>query len=138
MLILTDKALAAAKVDYATAIALLQPAEGELIVHVRQELGPSDYVPPPSLTDGGGSLRHTDRASSDVDQLVPTEEPPKSTEHPQAETRGYSFADLEQMAEKQRLTLTCSDGVYTVQGVMGMSHFRSASDCVAALRYGRW
>jgi hypothetical protein len=138
MLILTDRALAEAKVDFRTAVALLEPAEGTLIVHVRQELGPSDYVPPPS-TDGGGGLRHTHEGEPQAERPVPTEEPPKSTGHPMPEDLGHTLMALSDEAKKRRLDLVClGQGVYSLQGVMGQRFYSTLGQVAAALRFNRW
>ncbi len=135
MLVLTDKTLAAAEVDFATAVALMEPPEGELIVHVRQELGPDDYVPP---DDGGASLRHTHEGEPQAPASVPTIEPTNVSQHPQAEDRGYTLADAEEMARQQRMSLVYTGSVYVLTNVFGSKFYSTLAQVVGALRYGRW
>jgi hypothetical protein len=128
VLVVDDKHLWATGLDYPTAVALMEPADGELIVHVTRI---SD--------DGGGSLRQTDRASSDVYQLVPTEEPPKSTGTRCLKTWGTRSWALSDEAKKRRLDLVClGQGVYSLQGVMGQRFYSTLGASGRALRFNRW
>jgi hypothetical protein len=73
VIVISDGTLKAAGLGYDEAIGLLKPADGELVVHVREEL---DDIPLPgirSLNDfGGDTLRPTDRASAEWPWPVPT------------------------------------------------------------------
>jgi hypothetical protein len=79
VIVITDKTLKAAGIGFREAVGLLEPPEGELVVHVRQEL---DDISSPGIQSlkpeddfGGDNLRHSYRASAPVEDTVPTEEP---------------------------------------------------------------
>ena len=79
MIVITDKTLRAAGIGFREAVGLLEPPEGELVVHVTQEL--DDISLPvvvglkPEDDFGGDNLRHSYRASAPVEDTVPTKEP---------------------------------------------------------------
>jgi hypothetical protein len=79
VIVITDKVLKAAGLGFSEAVGLLEPPEGELVVHVRQELDDiSSLVIAPldeSLELGGGTVRHAYRASAPAAEAVPTKEP---------------------------------------------------------------
>jgi hypothetical protein len=76
VIVISDGTLKAAGLGYDEAIGLLKPADGELVVHVREEL---DDIPLPGIRSlkpeddfGGDTLRPTDRASAEWPWPVPT------------------------------------------------------------------
>jgi hypothetical protein len=76
VIVISDGTLKAAGLGYDEAIGLLKPADGELVVHVREEL---DDIPLPGIRSlkpeddfGGGTVRPTDRASAEWPWPVPT------------------------------------------------------------------
>jgi hypothetical protein len=76
VIVISDGTLKAAGLGYDEAIGLLKPADGELVVHVREEL---DDIPLPGIRSmkpeddfGGGTVRQTDRASAEWPWPVPT------------------------------------------------------------------
>jgi hypothetical protein len=79
VIVITDKTLRAAGIGFREAVGLLEPPEGELVVHVTQEL--DDISLPvvvglkPEDDFGGDTLRHSYRASAPVEDTVPTKEP---------------------------------------------------------------
>ena len=79
MIVITDKVLKAAGLGFSEAVGLLEPPEGELVVHVTQELDDisSPVIAPLKPQDdfGGGSLRNTHRASAAAEPELPTIEP---------------------------------------------------------------
>lgn len=153
MLILADKALRAAGLDFATAVGLMAPAEGELVIHVRQELDDSAPpepqtgdidVPPPAGLPGetlpvipGAAADRTSAAEpqADVDSVYTSTAPaPSST----VDYRGFDFRAAERMAKEQRLDLVMVGGVYTLSSVLGQRHYSSLADVVQALRLRRY
>jgi hypothetical protein len=85
MIVIDGKVTRAAGIDFPTAIALMEPAEGELVVCIRREtLGPDDpvsslVVAEPEATErlhadelGGHGVRRTHRASVPYDDELPT------------------------------------------------------------------
>lgn len=128
MLIVDDKTLAAAGVDYATALALLKPAAEEVVVHVTR-------IP----ADGGDGVRLTYEGPPEAELDVPTIKPPTpaATAHPMPEVdRGFS--ELADMARDRRLTLTQVGGVYTLIGAFKMMHFHSLAQVHDAMRHNRY
>jgi hypothetical protein len=79
VIVITDKVLKAAGLGFSEAVGLLEPPEGELVVHVRQELdGDSSLVVAPLKPGddfGGVDVRHAYRASTAAAEAVPTKEP---------------------------------------------------------------
>jgi hypothetical protein len=79
VIVITDKVLKAAGLGFSEAVGLLEPPEGELVVHVRQELdGDSSLVVAPLKPGddfGGVDVRHAYRASTAAAEVVPTIEP---------------------------------------------------------------
>ena len=79
MIVITDKTLRAAGLGFNEAVGLMEPPEGELVVHISQELDAisSPVIAPldESLELGGGAVRHAYRASIAAAEAVPTKEP---------------------------------------------------------------
>jgi hypothetical protein len=76
VIVISDGTLKAAGLGYDEAIGLLKPADGELVVHIREEL---DDIPLPGIRSlkpeddfGGDTIRPTDRASAEWPWPVPT------------------------------------------------------------------
>jgi hypothetical protein len=164
MLIVDDKTLAAAGLDYATALALLKPAAEELIVHVTRCLEapptpqPAADVPEPqadspsisslvvvdgatdfdSDDDEGTSAVQDDVVGPAADDWAIGRTLRQATAYPAAEDRGFNFTALADMARDKRMTLTYVGGVYTLIGAFKMMHFHSLQQVADAMRHNRY
>ena len=137
MIVIDDKTLAATGLTYPTAVALMEPVEGELVVRITRCLEDVGYVPPPSpIEHGGGGLRRTYEEEPGAESVAPTIEP---TIGRRSGPVGYTLAEVEELARQQRLQLVFTGSVYVLSGVLGGQKFYSSlPQVVGALKFGRW